>query len=495
MSAPGRSPQHEATPPVSALDALEARVARELDSIAHPRQPWLTPRTGPDGQPALDVLIVGAGQSGSATAFGLLRSRVDNILAIDAAPPAREGPWNTYARMHTLRNPKDFTGPDLDIPSLTCRAWYEARFGEAAWDALDMLPKDLWAEYLLWVRRVTNVPVRNGTRLLRIAPVAGSDLLAAEVESDGHRRTLHARKIVLATGQEGVGRWSMPSTLAGLPADRCVNSSQPFDFNRVRGKTVVVIGAGASAFDNAATALEAGAAQVHLLCRRLEPQVVQPYRWLTFRGFLRHLSDLDDAWRWRFMRHILGLREGFPQATYDRCATHANFHLHTGSSVTSSRFDSAAQRIELHTDQGALHTDFLISATGIEVDFAARPELAEFAHNIATWGDRYLPPADEQDARLAAFPYLADDYAFSERTPGVSPWLRNVHLFAIGSTMSFGASGSSINALTTAVPKLVSGLTRGLFRDDIEQHWASLRAYDVPQAVIAPRASTLPHHR
>ena len=34
------------------------------------------------------------------------------------------------------------------------------------------------------------------------------------------------------------------------------------------------------------------------------------------------------------------------------------------------------------------------------------------------------------------------------------------------------------------MPKLVSGLTRGLFRDDIESHWASLLAYDVPQAVI-----------
>ncbi|MGI4778134.1 MAG: NAD(P)-binding domain-containing protein [Janthinobacterium lividum] len=466
------------------LAELEARVTRELASIAHPHKEWLVPRTGPDGRPALDVLIVGAGQSGSAAAFGLLRSRVDNILAIDAAPAAAEGPWNTYARMQTLRNPKDYTGPDLDIPSLTCRAWYEARFGEAAWDALDMLPKGLWAEYLLWVRRVTQVPVESGTRLLRMAPAEDGELLAAEVAHEGRSRTLYARKIVLATGQEGVGRWSMPRAFAGLPADRCVNSSQPFDFDRVRGTTVVVIGAGASAFDNAATALEAGAAAVHLLCRRAEAQVVQPYRWLTFRGFLRHLSDLDDAWRWRFMRHVLSMREGFPQPTYDRCAHHAAFHMHTGADVRASRFDEAAGRIELDTAQGTMQADFVICATGIDIDFAARPELAGFARDIATWGDRYAPPADEQDARLAAFPYLADDYAFSERTPGATPWLRNVHLFAIGSTMSFGASGSSINAMTTAIPKLVAGLTRGLFRDDVERHWTSFQAYDVAQAVV-----------
>ena len=46
--------------------------------------------------------------------------------------------------------------------------------------------------------------------------------------------------------------------------------------------------------------------------------MVQPFRWLTFAGFLRHLSDLDDVWRWRFMSRILGMREGFPQPTYDR---------------------------------------------------------------------------------------------------------------------------------------------------------------------------------
>ncbi len=52
---------------------------------------------------------------------------------------------------------------------------------------------------------------------------------------------------------------------------------------------------------------------MHLFCRRLEPQVIQPYRWITFRGFMKHLADLDDAWRWRFMARVLGLREGFPQ--------------------------------------------------------------------------------------------------------------------------------------------------------------------------------------
>ena len=103
-----------------------------------------------------------------------------------------------------------------------------------------------------------------------------------------------------------------------------------------------MIGAGASAFDNAAVALEAGAAEVDLFCRRAEIQVIQPYRWLTFRGFLRHFCDLDDAWRWRFMRTILEMREGFPQATYDRCARHRNFRLQEGAPIEAATRNRSA---------------------------------------------------------------------------------------------------------------------------------------------------------
>jgi cation diffusion facilitator CzcD-associated flavoprotein CzcO len=249
---------------------------------------------------------------------------------------------------------------------------------------------------------------------------------------------------------------------------------------------VAVIGAGATAFDNAAAALEAGAAEVHLLCRRAKIQVIQPYRWLTFRGFLRHFCDLDDVWRWRFMRAILELREGFPQATYDRCARFSNFHLHQGSPVETAQ--EVGDGIQLQTPRGALSAHFVISGAGTEIDFAERRELKKFAGNIATWADRYRPPDDEQSPRLGRYPYLADDYAFTERVAGATPWINNIHLFAFASTMSFGPSGSSINAMTTAIPKLVYGLTRGLFRADIERHWNSFKAYDVPQAVIPAKS-------
>ena len=147
-------------------------------------------------------------------------------------------------------------------------------------------------------------------------------------------------------------------------------------------------------------------------------------------------------------------------------------------------------RVELATTAGDYSADYVISGTGIAMDFLCRPELRQFADNIATWGHRYAPPAIERDERLAQFPYLAGDFSFVEKTAGLTPWISNIHLFSIASTMSFGPSGSSINAMTTIIPKLVSGLTRGLFTADIERFWADFSKYDVPQAIIAHRAET-----
>lgn len=459
----------------------EAAVARDLAMIAHPRKPWLTPKTI-GGRAALDVLVIGAGQGGLAAGFALLRERVENILLVDAQPAGREGPWRRFARMPTLRSPKEQTGPDLNIPSLTYQAWHEAKFGAADWAAMRLIPAGHWQDYLDWFRVVTGVPVRNDAAVVELTPASADDgapLIAARLASG---EVLHARRIILATGQDGTGAWWMPDFLRALPSRFRAHAADAIDFAALRGRVVAVLGAGASAFDNAATALEAGAAEVHLFCRRAEPQLVQPYRWLTFAGFLRHIGEMDDAWRWRFMRHILSLREGFPQDTWDRVARFANFTLHTGCAWEAGAV--VDDRLRISTTEGPFTADFAISGTGIDHDCGLRPELAGFAGNVATWADRYAPPPEEADARLGRFPYLDADHAFTEKVVGGTPWIAAIHLFGIGATMSFGPSGSSINAMTIAVPRLVAGVTRNLFREDLAAHWQSLRAYRDPQVVL-----------
>jgi hypothetical protein len=118
--------------------------------------------------------------------------------------------------------------------------------------------------------------------------------------------------------------------------------------------------------------------------------------------------------------------------------------------------------------------------------FPPAPGTFVCADNIATWGDRYSPPDDERNDRLARFPYLDADFAFTEKTLGRTLWIADLHLFGIGTTMSFGPAGSSINAMTIATPKLVAGVTRGLFRADLAEHWRDLLACDVRQVELDP---------
>jgi cation diffusion facilitator CzcD-associated flavoprotein CzcO len=463
------------------LAELEADVARDLDLTAHPRMPWLTPKTC-GGAPVLDALIVGGGQCGVVTGFALLRDKVRNILVIDRAPEGREGPWTTYGRMHTLRSWKDQSGPDLGVPSLTYQAWHEAQFGRAAWDTLRYIPKQLWNDYLLWLRRVTGVPVRNGIEAGRITPTRTDDNLPC-LRIETSAGPMLARKVVLSTGQEGAGIWWMPDFVSALPRHLRAHAADAIDFDGLRGRVVAVLGAGASAFDNAAMALEAGAAEVHLFCRRAEPMVIQPYRWLTFAGFLRHMHEMPDEWRWRFMAHVLGLREGFPQDTYDRVMRFPQFRMHVGRPWTDAAV-TAEGRVRLATSRGDALADFLICGTGVRMDPALVPMLADCHGAIARWADRYTPPEAEANARLGEFPYLAADYSFMEREPGTAPWIRDIHLFGIGSTMSFGPAGASINAMNIAVPRLAAGITRGLFEADLPRYFADLQAYDVKQVEL-----------
>jgi cation diffusion facilitator CzcD-associated flavoprotein CzcO len=470
-------------PPQERLKALEARVRDDLARTAHPAKPWMRARAAAGSEvPRYDVVIAGAGQGGLALAFALQRQRVDNILVIDRAAYGEEGCWNQYARMPTLRSPKEFTGPDLGVASLTYQSWHEARYGEASWRALGRIRKEDWSAYLLWYRHVLSLPVRNNACLVDIGPHAQGGIELTVAGSGGRERLL-ARKVVLATGQDGTGWWWMPDFIEALPREVRASAGDPIDFTALCGKVVAVLGQGASAADNAAMALEAGAREVHMFVRRAELQRVQPYLWLTFAGFLHHMADMPDAWRWRFMRHILTLREAFPQETYERVKRHANFTIHRGAGWTGATM--AGERIRIETAKGPFLADFAICGTGIDIDLRRRPELARVAPHVATWGDRYAPPPEEAEPRLARFPYHAPDGSFTERVPGCAPWLADIHDFTFGTTVSFGPCGCSINAMTIAVPRLAAGITRGLFAADLESHWRDLLAFQ--ETVFTPR--------
>ncbi|MDT8264809.1 FAD-dependent oxidoreductase, partial [Roseomonas sp. DSM 102946] len=126
------------------LTALESEVRRQLELLDYPKRPWVPERT--DG--ALDVAIIGAGQTGLATAFGLRREKVGNVAIFDRAEPGATGCWTVFARMRTLRTPKHVSGPDLGVAALTPRAFFEARDGLEAWEDLHKIGRVDWQRYL-----------------------------------------------------------------------------------------------------------------------------------------------------------------------------------------------------------------------------------------------------------------------------------------------------------------------------------------------------------
>ncbi len=462
------------------LAELARRVQRDLELLDYPRRPWVEPRMTAAGDPIHDVLIVGAGQSGLTAAFGLMRERVSNVLVLDQSPLDCAGPWLNFARMRTLRTPKYLTGPDLGIPNLTPRAWYEAQFGEGSWEAAGLLPKELWARYLSWYRQTLRIPVEPDTRVgtLRYDPAARHFVVPCRKGDEEH--AVRARRVVLATGIDGSGEWRVPRSIReALPGRLYAHTRDAIDFQALGGKRIAVLGAGASGFDNAATALEQGAREVHLFFRRPQLVNVNPYRWAEFVGFLRHHADLPDAEKWRFILQIVRMGQLPPKDTLARAQAQPGFQLHAGSGFKSLGWQGNTVLIE--TESGRFEVDFLIVATGCVTDLAARPELAHFEPYIARWSDRYTPPSEELHEDLSRHPYLGAGFEFTERHPGEAPFLSHLYNYTFGGLLSLGFGGASISGLKYSAPRLVAAITRSLFLEDSARHFESLRGYAEPE--------------
>ena len=460
--------------PEETLARLAERVHHELELLSYPRRSWLRARRTAAGEAIYDVVIVGGGQGGLATAFGLMRERVENLLVIDENPLDRAGPWLNFARMQTLRTPKHVSGPELGVPSLTPQAWYEARHGAGSWSALELIPKDAWAEYLGWYRRTLNIPVRAETRVGALAwdeSERAWQLPITQAERAPH--TLYARRVVLATGIDGSGEWHVPASIReALPRHRYAHTREPIDFDALRGKRVAVLGAGASAFDNAATALERGAREVRVLFRRAQLVSVNAYRWAEFVGFLKHLADLPDADKWRFILRILRMGQLPPKDTLRRASALAGFHLHPASEWRA--IEEKEGCVVITTAHGLIHADFVIIGTGFITDLRKRAELALVEPHIARWADRYTPAEHERHEDLLRHPYLGRHFEFTERDPGRAPYLQYLYNYTFGCLLSLGFGGASISGMKYSIPRLVAGITGSLFLEDRAQYYASL---------------------
>ena len=139
--------------------------------------------------------------------------------------------------MPTLQTPKCVIGPDCNVPSLTCKAWFETKYGVDEWEKLQYIPRTIWAEYLHWFKTTLRLSIVNRTRVGALEWDEKEACFIVPIESDGKQGVVYARKVILATGLQGSGAWAKPSFIVNnLPKSlySSVYESVHFDLSKVK---------------------------------------------------------------------------------------------------------------------------------------------------------------------------------------------------------------------------------------------------------------------
>ena len=145
--------------------------------------------------------------------------------------------------------------------------------------------------------------------------------------------------------------------------------------------------------------------------------------------------------------------------------------------VIRNKGDSAI----VETGAGSFTFDFLIFATGFEMDLSARPELAPIVNQIALWRDR------SRLRRVKRTMYSRDILTWAPHSSSWSGRLEPLRTSADCTISrwahyrSLGITGAAITGIKYGVPRLVGGLVRDLFREDAAAHYQDFLAYAVPE--------------
>jgi len=479
------------------LQQLEQAIARDLAFLNYPPNNWVPPRYTADGQRVLDVLIVGGGMCGVTAAFHLRRLGIHNIRIVDEMAKGRAGPWLSFARMETLRSPKHLTGPASGMANLTFRAWFEASFGADAWKPLGNIPRDMWAHYMAWFTHITGASVEHHVRLESLNEESGGLWRANLVNTiTGSRETVVARNIVLATGREGLAAPRIPAPFAEFHETKfrgtecngkgVVHTGEAPQRDHLHDKNVTVIGLGASAFDYAAEALEAGARHVTILGRSKTLSRVNKAKQIVYAGFLHGYPLLPDAEKLKILQYIFQRGISPPRGTVQRVMRHDNVQLKLGAAVTTINQLDGSLRLE--TTQGTLSADLVILGTGYRIDTRASAYMSGSLSDVRLWRD-VLPPTDTGESEFLDFPYLGPGFEFLPRTPpsissaetSSTSAVSRVFCFNHAAMLSLGNLANDIPAVSEGADRLGRAIAAALYLDDKATHLADLHAYEDPE--------------
>ncbi|HEV2302417.1 MAG TPA: FAD-dependent oxidoreductase [Stellaceae bacterium] len=329
----------------------------------------------------LDVAIIGAGPYGLSIAAHLRAARVEHRLF---GTPMEAWADHMPAGMNLKT---DASSSDLSDPErrLTFR-----RFCAEHAIAADAAPVPL-ATFLAYGRAFASqcAPEAELKRLVRLDRGLGG----FEIEFDDGE-SLTARRVVIATGI--LPFCHVPAELRHLPAALLSHSSSYGPLDRLDGKEVAIIGAGASALDLAALLTERGTA-VTVIARR--PQVTILGAPGPPRTILQRLrapsSRLGPGWFFRLSEESPRLARLLPaaqrramlRATSAPSGGHdlegrvvGRVPLHLGRSVERVSEHGGRVLVETHARDGTREgfaCDHLLAATGYRIDVARLDFLSE----------------------------------------------------------------------------------------------------------------------
>jgi cation diffusion facilitator CzcD-associated flavoprotein CzcO len=377
--------------------------------------------------------------------------------------------------METLRSPPELSGPSFQFASLTFRAWFEAQFGAQAWGKLHRIPRLQWMDYLRWYRRMIDVPIENGTELVDIGGDGVGVLLT--LRSPSGTRKVAARRVVLANGRDGLGGPYTPEIFRGLDPRYVMHSLGEIDFSALRGKMIGLIGAGSTACDCAAEALEHGAAHAAMLVRRADVPRINKNMGIGSAGFWQGFYSLTDAQKCEIVNYIDDQGVPAPRNSMLRCSRHKNFSI-----VARCAVHKVAVRdghLVLDTTRGRLVFDRVVLATGFEVDWTQRPEFVALKPHVQLWRDHFVPNGNAGYPQ-ADHPYLGAHLEFlpRERAP---TWVNRIHCFNYAATMSHGPISGDIPGISIGAERTARGVVNTLFAEDFQRTWQRLAGWSSPE--------------
>ena len=461
----------------SGLDCLAVQIMRDLEMLQYRPKSWVRSRTTPCGDPINDVVIIGGGMCGLVVNFALLRAGITNIRTFDLHAKGKEGPWLNYARMETLRSPKYLAGPALGMPNLTFQSWYEAQWGKHAWDALGKIPTAIWMDYLIWYRKVLNIDIENETEVLSITPLKYA--FAITTKHNDVKRLVYARKIVLATGREGMARPRIPFTLQKFLGNSCQHSSEQIDFQLMAGKDIGVVGISASAIDNAASALEAGANKVFLFVRSPTIPRINKMKSTGYLGFTHGFPLLPVTEKLDLLSYVFQYRVAPPRDSVLRVWKHPNVHLCLDAEITKAEW--MGEKIKIFAGSERYLLDKILLGTGFKIDVKSPQYLNQISDKIRTFRDIVSSTEQNYFDEFLDFPDLGGSFELQGKKSDEAEYLKDLHEFTFAATVSHGNVSGDIPAVSEGAERLARSIASDIFLEDYSYHRSELNKYEEPE--------------